>query len=72
MSRVLFLDLNADQVAAKCQSEGVDISVLERLPDGGTRLVCMSKDGASRMFTKLKKHLIQEVALTRRPARPLW
>lgn len=72
MSRVLFLDLNTDQVAEKCRSERVEVSVLERLPDGGTRLVCMSKDGASRMFAKLKKHLIQEVKLTRRPARPLW
>ena len=74
MSRVLFVDLDEGQVVAKCLAEKVHISALERLPQGGTRLVCMSSDGASTMTRKLKKHLIEGdvVRAARRPTTPLW
>ena len=74
MSRVLFLDLDEGSVVAKCLSEKVGISAIERLPQGGVRLVCMSVEGAGTMERKFKKHLIEgEVVRERhRPARPLW
>lgn len=74
MSRVLFVNLDESQIASKCSIENVGISAMERLPHGGTRLVCMSMAGAERMSTKLKKHLMQEegVRTAHRPTRPLW
>lgn len=74
MSRVLLVALDEDQVVAKCASEKVGISVIERLPAGGVRLVCSSGDGAARMTRKLKSHLIKEpvVRTAHRPASPLW
>ena len=74
MSRVLFLNLDEGQVVTKCLAENVGISAIERLPQGGTRLVCMSGDGAVTMTQKLKKHLISGdvVRAAHRPASPLW
>lgn len=74
MSRVLLLNLDEGQVVTKCLIENVGISAIERLPQGGTRLVCMSSDGASTMTHKLKKHLIQGdvVRMPSRPSTPLW
>ena len=74
MSRALFLSLRKDDVIAKCQAAKVDISAIEQLPQGGTRLVCMSVDGASSMRRKLKTHLIASDAprTAIRPAGPLW
>ena len=74
MSRVLFVDLDEGTVVTKCLAENVGISAIERLPQGGVRLVCMSGDGASTMTRKFKKHLItgDVVRAARRPATPLW
>jgi hypothetical protein len=74
MSRVLFLNLDEGEVVAKCLAEKVGISAIERLPQGGIRLVCNSGEGAHRMTRKLKSHLIfGDVARERfRPQRPLW
>jgi len=74
VSRVLFVNLDEGQVVTKCLAEDVGISAIERLPQGGVRLVCMSSDGASTMTHKLKKHLIQGevVRAARRPTTPLW
>lgn len=58
MSRTLFLDLGEGAVVTRCQAENVGISAIEPLPAGGTRLVCMSMDGAEVMRKKLKKNLI--------------
>src|SRR2546421_6841587 len=38
-------------VIARCLSEKVNISAIERLPQGGVRLVCMSVDGRSEEHT---------------------
>jgi hypothetical protein len=48
--------------------------VIEPLPAGGVRLVCMSSVGAARIRRKLKANLIAgEVTRERhRPVRPLW
>ena len=74
MSRVLFVSLDEGQVVTRCLAEKVGISAIERLPAGGTRLVCMSGHGASIMNRKLKSHLIKEAVVRQRhrPTRPLW
>jgi hypothetical protein len=74
MSRVLNLKLNEGEVVAKCLAANVGISAIESLPAGGTRLVCMSVDGAAEMKRKLKSSLIGG-DVTRsafRPSSPLW
>lgn len=74
MSRVLFLSMDEGDVIARCGAEEVGISTMERLPEGGTRLVCMSVGGADVMRTKLKAKLIKgSVARAKfRPRSPLW
>lgn len=74
MSRVLFVSLDEGDVVARCLAANVGISAIERLPEGGVRLVCMSSDGAAVMKQKLKSKLIDAGATrTRhRPATPLW
>ena len=46
-TRALNLSMTVAQVDRHCRENGVAISVLEALPDGGTRLVCMSNYGAA-------------------------
>jgi hypothetical protein len=74
MSRALNLDMDEGAVLSRCQSENVGVSAIERLPQGGVRLVCMSSDGAELIRRKLKSHLIKtEVTRERhRPTKPLW
>ena len=74
MSRTIFLSMPEDEVAARCRSANVGISAVERLPQGGVRLVCMSMDGADIMRQKLKSRIIRgEVPrFAVRPAGPLW
>ena len=74
MSRVIHLDMDEGAVVSRCLAEKVGVSAIERLPQGGVRLVCMSSDGAAQIRRKLKSHLIKdEVTRERhRPASPLW
>lgn len=74
MSRAIFLSMAESDVLAKCASEKVGVSAIERLPQTGVRLVCMSADGADTMRRKLKSHLIkgEVVREKHRPTRPLW
>ena len=74
MSREMYLTINSDEALAKCEAQKVGVSAIERLPEGGVRLVCMSGEGAELMRTKLKSKLIKgEVTRARhRPTRPLW
>ena len=74
MSRALNLSMTTAQVDRHCHENGIAISVLEALPDGGARLVCMSSYGAAQIRLKLKTHIIEgEVRRERfRPAKPLW
>jgi hypothetical protein len=74
MSRVVHLNLEEGTVVIRCLSEKVGVSAIERLPQGGVRLVCMSSDGAALIRRKLKANLIKE-EITRerhRPTTPLW
>jgi hypothetical protein len=74
MSRVLFVSLDEGDVVARCLAENIGISAIERLPQGGVRLVCMSGDGAARMKKKLKAHLLpgDVVRHSHRPRTPIW
>lgn len=48
MSRALNLSMTMAQVDRHCRENGVAISALEALPDGGARLVCMSNKAPPR------------------------
>ena len=74
MSRELFLTLDEGEVVTRCLAANVGISAIERLPAGGTRLVCMSVEGAGTMYRKLKAHLIVGAVdrQKHRPSRLLW
>jgi hypothetical protein len=58
MSRVLHVGLDEGEVVSRCLAANVGISAIETLPSGGTRLICMSSDGAATMRKKLKSQLI--------------
>ena len=74
MSRAVFVSLDEGQVVARCLAKNVSISVIERLPAGGVRLVCNSAEGAGEMTRDLKKFLISDTATRQkmRPTSPLW
>lgn len=69
MSRVLHLTLDEGEVVTKCLNADVGISAIERLPTGGTRLVCMSTEGADTMRKKFRGKLISG-SVTRELYRP--
>jgi hypothetical protein len=74
MSRALFVNLPEKDVMASCQAENVGVSVIERIPNGGVRLVCMSSEGAGIMSHKLRSKLITTPVIRERfrPTKPLW
>jgi hypothetical protein len=74
VSRAFNLSMTEAEVVRHCQDKSIAISALEALPDGGSRLVCMSGHGAAQIRSKLKSRIIQgEVRRERfRPARLLW
>lgn len=74
MSRAVYLRMDEGAVVASCLAEHVGISAIERLPDGGSRLVCMSMEGAQRIRKKFKARLIDGDATRERhrPSTPLW
>jgi len=75
MSRTLYLSLEEGKVIACCLKEKVGVSAIERLPNGGVRLVCNSSDGAARVRQVLKSRLMEEAGVARerhRPSTPLW
>jgi hypothetical protein len=57
-----------------CAAQGVAVSALERLPDGGVRLVCSSTNVAEIVRRKAKSKIVsEELAREKhRPASPLW
>jgi hypothetical protein len=67
----MYLDLTEGFVVAQCLEEDVGISAITKLPGGGTRLVCMSVDGADTMRRKLKKNLMKDDAARERHG-PGW
>jgi len=74
MNRALFVSLDETTVVRRCRAANIGISAIEKLPAGGTRVVCMSGDGAALLKKKLKSHLLsgnvtrQEI----RPSTPIW
>ena len=74
MTRAVYLDMDEGKVIARCLQENVRVSAIERLPSGGTRLVCMSAEGAEHMRMALNAHLLDENGVARERHRPstLW
>jgi len=63
MSRAVFLNMSERAVIAHCEAAQIGISTISTLPSGGTRLVCMSVDGAARIRSELAAKLTKsEVA----------
>lgn len=58
MSREMYLNVSEGFVVAQCLEASVGISAIRSLKCGGTRLVCMSADGAETMRRRLKKNLM--------------
>ena len=71
MSREMYLNVSEGFVVAQCLEEEVGISTIKSLACGGTRLVCMSVDGADTMRRKLKKNLMKDDP-TRERRGPGW
>ena len=74
MSREILVAMSEAEVVAKCHSAKVAVSVIERIPAGGVRLVCMSASGAETMRRTFKAHLIGGTVIREklRPARGSW
>ena len=59
MSRAVFLDMSEKSIIAHCEAEKIGISYIGKVPTGGTRLVCMSVDGAAQIRSQLKAKLMK-------------
>lgn len=74
MSRAFNLSMSEAEVVKHCTSKSIAISVIEALPEGGTRLVTMNGEGAEQIRLKLRRHIIEgnvrREQFVRR--RPLW
>jgi hypothetical protein len=57
MSRAVFLDMSEKAVSAHCEAENIGISSIGKAAAGGTRLVCMSVDGAAAIRRQLSAKL---------------
>jgi len=58
MSRTMNLNLPEADTVRRCEDAHVGISIVEPLPNGGTRLVCMTNGGAATMRRKLASHML--------------
>ena len=74
MSRALNLSMTEAEVIEHCAGKNIGISALEKLPDGGVRLVCMSSFGAAQIRMKLKSRIMPDNVRRERfrPVSPLW
>jgi len=74
MSRAVLLSISESDVLAHCVKAKVGVSAIERLVDGGVRLVCMSGQGAELIRKKLKSHVIKGDVIRERhrPPTPMW
>ena len=59
MSRAVFLNMSERAVVAHCEAGQIGISTIGTLPTGGTRLVCMSVDGAAQIRRELEAKLMK-------------
>lgn len=62
MSRAIFLNMSERTLIAHCEAQRIGISSIRKLPAGGTRLVCMSVDGARQIRLQLKSHIMKDDA----------
>jgi len=62
MSRAVFLDMSEKSVIAHCKTENIGISCIGKVATGGTRLVCMSIDGAAQIRRQLEAKLMKDDA----------
>ena len=58
MSRVVNLKMSEAEARHQCTTRQIGVSALEKLPDGGVRLVCMSTEGAETIRKRLKTNII--------------
>lgn len=66
VSRAVNVDASEDDIRAVCTKHGVEISAIETLLSGGTRVVTTSAAGADRIRTSFKSKLLTgEVRRTR-------
>jgi hypothetical protein len=74
MSREILVAMSDGDVVAKCLAAKVGVSVIERIPAGGVRLVCTSVSGADMMRKTFKAHIIDGIVVRQklRPDRPFW
>jgi 3-oxoacyl-ACP reductase-like protein len=59
VSRAMNLALPEADVRSQCRSARIEISATEPLPDGGTRLVLTTSEGADEARHRFRKHLIE-------------
>ena len=59
MSRALNLNATEDSVKAACIASKIDISAIEPLLSGGTRVVCLTSEGARVLRKSMKTKLIE-------------
>ena len=74
MSGAMQLAMSEQEALALCASHAVAVSAIERLPGGGTRLVCCGSSGADivRQNAKSKIIIAEQVRQKHRPTTPLW
>ena len=71
MSRAVFLDMSEKAVIAHCEAQDIGISSIGKVATGGTRLVCMSVDGAAQIRRQLASKLTKGEA-AREQRGPGW
>ena len=71
MTRAVFLNMSETAVILHCEVKKIGISSVGKLRTGGTRLVCMSVDGAAQIRRQLKGKLMKG-DITREQHGPGW
>jgi hypothetical protein len=71
MSRAVYLNMSEKAVLAHCDAQKIGVSAIAKLPKGGTRLVCMSMDGAAAVRRDLQQSLMKDDA-AREQRGPGW
>jgi len=61
MSRAIDLVMPEDDVRTWCTKHKIPVSVIEPLPSGGTRLVCITAAGADEVRLRLGKSIMPDV-----------
>jgi len=59
MSRAVFLDMSEKAVIDHCERHEIGMSSIGKVVTGGTRLVCMSVDGAAQVRRQLAAQLMK-------------